>query len=351
MYNNVVINTINNNIDYCWQRSEDYLKDFNHRLNDWSDRFSKDKAIPTIEAAYEKVGQIAPSVLGQNWYDPFSISFILRITKVVEGISAWVATNKPSIKGTPALPGYFHYLDTCLISGAQHLHRHVKEVNYLISLPSTLRHYTESVSFDRFITKLPNFFGRSWVVVGKIVLAAKYICLKVLNCILKIIEVALTFFTLGSMYFLIVYLRETIIASSKRLQSKFTDVAHRAIAKREDAIRKKLTVDIAKDVTHSVVTTVNRAALKSLLGGAVFLGARCALQSTISSGMIDLLGAATVGIILWKNLLRPTWDPYYETYDRSFDPKASFLKQFCDKYSFSQFYAPLKTIQTYTKET
>lgn len=358
-----MINTLFNNADYCWQRSEDYLKKFNYRLNDLSDRFAEQKVIPTIEAAYQKVGQIAPRYLdrfpsiqkwaAQNWYDPFSISFISRITKVVERISHWVATNKPSIEGVPSLPGYFHYLDTCLISGAQHLHRLVKEANYLLTLPKTLRNYTESLSFDRFITNLSNFFGRSWVVVGKIILAAKYITLKVLNCILKTIEVALTFFTLGSMYFLIVYLRETIVASSKRLQSKFTDIAHRAISKREDAIRKELTVKIAKEVTNTVVTTVNRAALKSLIGGAVFLGAKFALQSSlnISPQTINFLGAVTVGVILWKNLLKPTWDPYYKAYDKDYDPKASFLKQFCDKYSFSHLYAPLKTIQTYTKET
>lgn len=358
-----MINTLYNNADYYWHKSEDYLKQFNHRLNDWSDRFSEQRAIPTITAAYHKIGQVAPRYLDrfpslqkrieQDWYDPFSTSSILRITKIVESVSCWLATNKAPAEGDFSLPGYFHYLDRSLISGAQHLHRYVKEVNYLLSLPNTLKYYTESLSFDRFVTRLSNFFGRSWVVISKIIIVAKYITLKVFNFILKIIEIALTFFTLGSMFFLIKYLREVVIACSKRVQSKFTEVAHHAINTREDAIRKELTVDIAKHVTHSIVTTLNRAALKTFIGGAVFLVAKFALQSSlnISSQNINLLGAATTGVILWKNLLKPTWDPYYNAYMKDYDPKASYLKEFCSRYSLTHLYAPLKTFQTYSKET
>lgn len=351
-------------IDYFdyYNKATDFLEKYNDRLNQWSDRFSVEKALPAIKSAYAWAEGYVPPLLGridpawqkwaeQNWYDPFSTSFILKITQVVEQVSLWIATHKPH-PDSRDLPGYPTYLETCLISGAQHLHKNIKEINFLLKLPSTLRYYTEMPSFDRFINKLPNFFGRSWVVVSKFLIALKYITLKVLEFVLLVIEVVLGFFGLDSLYYLIEYLRAVIHAAAQSVFSKFTEVAHNKINERENKIRKELTESIANTVTDTVVTTVNRVAIKSLIGGAAFFGAKFILQScfNIPSQPLYDIGLGILGAVIWKKVLRPTWDPYFKAYDQDYDPNQSYLKEFCQKHKISQFFPSLKMIQTYAKD-
>lgn len=355
-----------NNFNYFWDKATDRLEEYNDQLNKISDRFSEQKALPAIKSAYEKARGYVPSLYGHfypdsdlpkrmeaNWYDPFSNSFILKITRVVEKLSLWVATMKPVSETTPQLPGYFHYLDTCLISGAQHLHKTIKEANFLIELPEALRYYTETLSFDRFISKLPNFFGRSWSVVSKVIIGFKYICLKIAQIVLKVLEVVLSLFGLDGLYYLIMQLKEVIRAGLRDLSSKFTETAHRTINRREEKVRKELTVSIANVVSETVVTTVNRVALKAVVGGALFFGAKWALQScfNIPSEPLYHIGLGILGTVIWKKVLKPTWDPYYKAYDKDYDPNKSHLKEFCQKYNIAHLYPPLKTLQTYARET
>lgn len=354
-----------NNFNYYWDKVTDRLEEYNDRLNEISDRFSKEKALPAVKSAYDKARKYVPPLLGHffpdtnlqkwadaNWYDPFSTSGVLKVTRVVEQLAQWVSTMKPFNGTTSNLPGYFSYLDTCLISGAQHLHKTIKEANFLIELPSTLRYYTQQPSFDRFISKLPNFFGRSWVVIGKIVLGLKYLCLKVAEIVLKVLEVVLSLFGLDGLYYLIIQLKEVIKAGLNDLSSKFTETAHQTIDRREEKIRKELTVSIANTVAETVVPTVNRVALKTLVVGALFFGAKFAIQSCfdIPSEPFYHIGLGILGTVIWKKVLKPTWDPYYKAYDKDYDPNKSYLKEFCQKYDIGHYYLPLKAIKTYARE-
>ncbi|MBS0630016.1 MAG: hypothetical protein JSS30_07340 [Verrucomicrobia bacterium] len=348
---------------YYWSVADDCIGEWNARLNVICDRFGESHVIPALKATYQKLGHLVPAVmarfspswqrrLSENWYDPFSSCSILKITKVIERISLWKAKHQPQIGPIADQPGMVVYLNTTLTSAAQHLHRFVKEVNFFLKLPSTFRYYATAPSFDRFISKLPNFFGKSWIVISKIVIGAKYLTLSFANMVLKVLEIAFGIFSLDGLFYLIKYTREVIEAGSNKLSLKFTEVAHDVINRREEAVRKELTVDIANTVSAFTVSIMNRVVAKSVIGGAVFLGAKVALQSGfgLSSIPINFLGASILGTILWKTVLKPTWDPYYHSYDAKFDHNQSYLKEFCRRFSITYLYPSLKTIQIYNRE-
>jgi len=351
MYNSFML-SITDKIGYYWDSAEDAVGAINQRLNLFCDGFTENMAIPAIKGTYNKVGQVVPSFLANRWYDPFSSNFILRITKIVERIALWHALKKPGSSDTFPLPFYSRYLDTVLISGAQHLHNYIKEVNFLLSLPATLKYYTTAPSFDSFISKLPNFFGKSWVVVSKVIIAIKYLILNLMNFILKALEIGFSTFSLEGLFYLIKNLREVINAASMKLSAKVTEVAQNVIDRREREVRRELTISITNIVNSFAISTLSRIVVKSVLGGALFYGKKFALQSTleISDQPIHYVGLFILGSILWKTVLKPTWDPYYHSYIHNFDPKISHLREFCQRYDISYWYPSLKTIQIYQRE-
>ncbi len=343
---------ITNKAGHYWESAENRIGALNDRLNVLCDRFSEDRAIPAIKALYSTIGQIVPARLANNWYDPFSTGFILKITRIVERVALWQAVTKPAPANWPHLPLYSHYLDTCLTSAAQHLHNYIKEVNFLLSLPATLKYQTTAPSFDHFISKLPNFFGKSWVVVSKVIIASKYLLLSFVNMVLKVLEIAFNVFSLDGLFYLIKTLREVVNAASTKLSDKATEVAHEVIDRRESEIRKELTVSITNTVSSITLSILNRVIAKTVIGGAFFLGVKTALQSTfgLSEQPIHYVGLFVLGSIIWKTVLKPTWDPYYHSYIQNFDPSISHLRAFCRRYDINYWYPSLKTIQIYSRE-
>lgn len=322
----------------------------NDLLNSLSDRFSKNTAIPVIKSSYLSVGSCISECAGlvstrlkdwleDSWCDPLTSSSVLRITQPIERLSLFVATQNPTkIK-------QLRYLNICLISSAQDLYSYLKNVNYILNLPTLLKQFFATFSVDNFINRLSVYGGKSFVIISDLILIGKYIILTLIDVVIKVVDFVISLFTFTDLEIL-AYLREIIQDASDNIHLKFVDIASMAIDKIENRFRKKVVVEIANYALNYTIPILNRIALKSLIGVGIYFGAQYSLQSTLSTPIIRAVSLLALSGIIWGSS-KPTLDAYYTSYNKKFDPDASFLMQFLKRHSITYLYPGLSFIQKY----
>lgn len=329
----------------------------NNSLNQWSDAFSEKIVLPAMKSSYDLMGNIVSlpiypissnlyETVQKYWYDPLSTHVAVKFTKPVEVLAGAIASRKAiGIRG-------LNYLDTCLISSAQHLYAYVKEVNYLLELPKKLKHFAKTLSFDQFFNKLSKLFGRVSVLIIEVILAFKYLVLKIIDLVLFLFDLFIGFFDSNDFSFMVRYSKDIVHNSINKIHGKFYDVALKAIETRENAVRKELVASATYATAHYFVTTFNQAAIRVIIGGVLFWAGKSFLEASVdaSSYSTNLVGLAVLGKILWSDIVKPKLDSYYETYDHAFDVKASYLMRFCEQHSITYLFPPLKILQDYTSD-
>ena len=343
---------VNNN-----QEPVTYAGMVNNYLNEKSDLFTYNVAIPLMKLSYGAVGRVASCSLGmlsaklgkrvsKAWYDPLSSGAVLKICKPVEWIAHLNASRKPTSNRI------FHFLDRSLIGLSQQLFIYMKEVNHLLSLPQDLKTYFATLSFDRFLNKPSLVLGKNWVWISGPVILAKQVLLCLINKVFEVIDAILSPLTFNYSFKLFGYLKEIAKVASMKTHLTFAHIAYRVIEHKEKEIRKKIVQSVGNYAVEYFTTRINQIALKTILGLTAYALLKPSLQSTtgIPSGVIDVVGVAILSHSLWKNVFAPTLEPYYHTYSDEFDPKSSNLQAFCNTHSIHYLYPPLRALQVYLED-
>jgi len=325
-------------------------------LDSVSNAYTDKIALPILKKGYFAAGELASRVSGlidtslKNrieaiWVDPFSTEFVLRIGQRVQKYSHRIAFRKPSDTA------FIHYFDTCLISSAQQLYAYAKEINFLLSIPQKLRNYVKNFSGEKFIQLPSIFLGKYWEWIGDLIIAARRLFYTIVDVTLKIAESILRFFTFNRNLKVIGYLRDIVKEAKKNIHQGIEYVARRVIHKKETETRKQVVANVSDYVSEYIVGMINRVILKTTIGASVFFTIKHAILAvspirnelglSIQTAIIHSVALIILGNLMWKNVVKPTLDPFYISYNENFNGRVSTLKKICTEFCMKKFYYPL----------
>lgn len=318
-------------------------------LDNLSDGFSENVLVPGMVKTYKLVGEanavsagyVSSSLEGRIrdfWSAPISTPLAHKITVPFEKLTLRIGKRSPL--NAPIL----RYLDACLISSAQSLHRFTKEVNYMLMIPTTLQRIVRGISPGETLDGIILRFCRKWSVFRVVMLRSKQFGLALLSMILKVIDSALKFLFLEGQFGILSYIQQVIQITREKAHSRFVETADLVIESQEKEIRKNLTANIAEGTTCWITTTVNRIALKTGLGTLAYHIGKTYLHQThqIPPLLIHAIALPIIGKLLWDNAFVPILDPFFDSYDPAYKGKGSNLKNFLEYYDIGTFYLPLK---------
>lgn len=307
--------------------------------------FCQGVVMPTVRTTYHAAATLSISVtyvfskslsssVQNAFYDPLSTSKIFFLSKCLEQMTGYFA-SRTLIDSPNAL----HYVDQSFSSMNQHLHSYTKRINDLLVVPENLRSFIRRFSFESLLNQVNNG-TEGLVYVSQLAIQMKRIALSLVNLAIRVMDLMFRTVFLGVEFGLFSYLKEIIKDGQDRLHEKIGETAIESIERKESKLRKIVVAKAADFVVDSFVSISINTAVKSLIGAAIYFPTRELVANYLSvpSLAVDAVGLAVASHLLWKQLISPKLDAYYETYDPQFTADRLSFEAFCEKFNIQKFH-------------
>lgn len=292
-------------------------------------------ALPFLRHSYGATGDLASKVSGffsptlaasikNRWKDPFSTETLLKV-------GGWIERNsRTQAVRTPTQNRFLHYVDTCFISGMQHLYIFSKDINSLLNLPQYLRNLAKSTSTE---ADPSTIVGKGWKQIkkGTEIVADSFLLL--IDKILSIIVLPLQYL-LGDAIF---QPYAAIIEGAKnRLQGKTVASFLKVIDQKEKEFRQKLVNKLTYEICRHSIGLATKTLIQTgvwVLYNKAFNGAIASISDHLGHEMpaktakVASIGIKIAGLYLWMRCFTPTVNRLYESYNEKFDPEVSTFKE------------------------
>lgn len=325
----------------------EYINQVNNSLNNQVDRLCEDVLMPAVRATYNTSASISVKVasvfsdnvakrLSNAFYDPLSASAMRRILKPVEWISHNIASHKPK-----SVPYLLHYFDRSITGMCQNLNGYTKRVNELLAVPKNLKYFIRGLSIERFLLQLNNVSPTVFKGINRVITEIKRFYLALLDLVIKVLDLAFKTVFLGVNFGLFSYLREVIHDARNHLHDKAASRAIDVVEQKETELRKLIVSSAADATADYLVNRITHIAAKSLIGLAVYLPVKTLLTRCTDAPdwSVHVVGATILTKLLWDNVIKPTFDPYYESYDSTYNSEKLSFYELCTYYGIERFYA------------
>jgi ASC-1-like (ASCH) protein len=321
----------------------------NDSLNEFGDKLATQVIVPPIEWAYQGAGSLLSRVAGcvsvklgkgvqTTWRDPLGTDTLLRLFRPIENLSRRLATRQPSRNRL------IHFLDQSLVSHAQYLYVHLKEMNKLLELPKGIKDFIRDSSVNHLLSRSARLGGRLFVAIDKARITVRNAALTILHYVIRAIDLVFQYIILDPDVELFKYLLDAIEVGRKKLHGRFSENALKAIEKRESQIRSQIVANVADFSLNYISSLVSRVSLKSLLGVGFYLPIEKALHyaSVIHPTALQFNAGMITAYFLWINVYQPYLESYYEAYRQDFNPNSCTMKEFLKRYHCSWLFLPVE---------
>ena len=372
----------------------------NKYLNSCADSLAA-RAVPWVVDGYIWAGEKASHLAGvaldpasekwvkEAWTDPLSTEWILAISNKIEKLTEKLAERKPTDNK------YLEFLDKSMIGVARWIYRYVKHSNQILRIPPYVKEKIQEFSLEKWLQGPRKWFGRSWwwISGGAVLIWQGFFYL--IQAVLKVVNFFMPFFIYS-------HRPESLKAVNKLVESvvqnprmELAQAVEQYVVEKENDTRKEIVSSVATTALNYVASGVSRVAVKGTAGT---LGYYCLLKPAMKAAGLefyyDLIGAGlvvggvyatktsenpkwealkwaagiagyymlvqpameSIGISgplmsgcdtialagavasIWQWGIKPSLQPYYDSYAKGFNKHGSTLLDFCKETSLSRYY-------------
>lgn len=306
----------------------DFLVKSNSLIDQATKRISEEIVLPTVFATYEisadvsiATARLFSETLSQRvetlFYDPFSTSKLHFFAKSVVAMTCHLANRKPKSK-----PHLIYYFDRSLISVNQHLHDYAKKIHELLKIPNNCKDYLRRFSVETTLERLTYTYPTLFHWANYTITTVKRFSLAFLDAVIQTLDLIFRTFFLGVEFGLFSYVKEVVTDTRNNIHGRIAETGVSVIEKKEAKLRKDILARAASKTCHYIINQSVNIGTKSLLGLAIYLPVQDLISDTFyaKEWMVHLVGAAILSKALFSNVVRPTLDPYYESYQVRYKP-------------------------------